>query len=57
MFARSRARIRARSLTILAGAVLTAGLAGCAAAKNSNVKVTGKNLTIYASIPTSGVAD
>ncbi len=51
MLARSRARIRARSLTIVAGAALAAGLGGCAAASSSSVKVSGKALTIYASAP------
>ena len=50
-------RIRARTLTTAACAMLAAGVAGCAAAANTTVSVTGSNLTIYASAPSPGPAD
>lgn len=46
-----RARARGRSLTVAALSVLATGLAGCAAATSTNVTITGKTLTIYASEP------
>jgi branched-chain amino acid transport system substrate-binding protein len=51
MLAPGGARIRARSLTIIAGAALAAAIGGCAAANNAAVKVSGKALTIYLSVP------
>jgi branched-chain amino acid transport system substrate-binding protein len=49
VLARSRGRIRARTLTAAACASLVATVGGCAAASNTTVSVTGSNLTIYAS--------
>jgi branched-chain amino acid transport system substrate-binding protein len=57
MLARGGARIRARSLTIIAGAALAAVVGGCATANNSAVKVSGKALTIYASVPAGSLSN
>ena len=51
VLARSRARVRARTLTAVGGAALAAGLGGCAAASNTTVSASGRALTIYASAP------
>jgi branched-chain amino acid transport system substrate-binding protein len=57
VLARSRARVRAPVLMLGASAALVAGFAGCAAAGSSSVKVTGKTLTIYVSIPSGAASD
>src|SRR5207237_2834425 len=53
----SRARVRARVLSLGAGAVLAVGVAGCAASGGSSVKITGSTLTIYASAPPGAASD
>ncbi|HUO74050.1 MAG TPA: hypothetical protein VMU39_24975 [Solirubrobacteraceae bacterium] len=52
-----RARTRARALTLIAAAATATALGGCAAAGSSNVKVSGKALTIYASVPAGTASD
>jgi branched-chain amino acid transport system substrate-binding protein len=57
VLARSRARVRARPLTVAACTTLVAALGGCAAASSTSVSVTGRALTIYLSAPSQGLAD
>jgi hypothetical protein len=57
VLARSRARVRARGLSVGACALLAATLAGCAAAGGSSVKATGTTLVIYASAPPGAGSD
>jgi branched-chain amino acid transport system substrate-binding protein len=52
-----RARTRARALTLITAASLATALGGCAASGSSNVKVSGKALTIYASVPAGTASD
>ena len=54
----SPARVRARALTLVAGAAAVIGVAGCAAATSGTVvTVTGRTLTIYSAVPASVASD
>ncbi len=54
----SPAPVRARALTLVAGAAAVIGVAGCAAATSGSVvTVTGRTLTIYSAVPASVASD
>lgn len=54
---RSWLGVRGRGLLLVACAALIAGLAGCTSTASTSVTVTGKTLTIYASLPPATASD
>lgn len=53
----SRARLRARAMSLMACGAVLVGVGGCAAAGTSAVTASGTTLTIYASIPPGQATD